>query len=120
MDETEPKAKPISRETGEHYVWGKFCDGWHLVKNANLSVIEESMPPGTFEVRHHHQRAQQFFFILSGHATMEVEGETIRLSAGEGLHIQQGSRHRIRNESGDPVRFLVISQPASHGDRITE
>ena len=120
MDEAQRKAKPIRRETAEHYIWGNSCDGWHLVKSANLSVIEECMPPGTSEVRHYHQRAQQFFFILSGAASMEIEGETIRLSAGEGVQILPGQRHRMRNESSDPVRFLVISQPASHGDRITD
>ena len=86
--------------------------------DANLSVIKECMPPGTSEVRHHHQKAQQFFFILSGAASMEIEGETIRLSDGEGVHVPPGQRHQIRNESSDPVRFLVISQPPSHCDRI--
>ena len=40
-----------SRETAEHYKWGGAggadCDGWHLVKTAELSVIEELMPPDT-------------------------------------------------------------------------
>jgi mannose-6-phosphate isomerase-like protein (cupin superfamily) len=112
--------KSISRETAEHYTWGNGCDGWHLVKSPSLSVIEERMPPGTSEVRHYHQRAQQFFFILSGAASMEIEGETIRLSAGEGVHILPGRRHQIRNDSGDPVRFIVVSQPHSHGDRVVE
>ena len=120
MGETEPKVKPISRQTAEHYVWGNTCDGWHLVKNANLSVIEEQMPPGTSEVWHHHQRAQQFFFVLFGQATMEIEGETIRLSAGQGFHISPSKRHQMRNESAEPVRFLVISQPPSHGDRVED
>ena len=35
----------ISRENAEHYVWGEICDGWHLVKDAKLSVIEEQMVP---------------------------------------------------------------------------
>jgi len=112
--------KATSRETTEHYTWGNGCDGWHLVKSPSLSVIEERMPAGTSEVRHCHQRAQQFFFILSGAASMEIEGETIRLSAGEGVHILPGQRHQIRNESSDSVRFIVVSQPPSHGDRVVE
>jgi len=75
---------------------------------------------GTSEVRHHHEKAQQFFFILLGAASMEIEGETISLSAGEGVHIPPGRRHQIRNESSNPVRFLVISQPPSHGDSVVE
>ena len=118
--ETGSPPKSISRETAEHYTWGNGCDGWHLIKDPSLSVIEERMPPGTSEVRHYHRQAQQLFFILSGQALMEVDGETIRLSAGEGLPMAPGRRHQIGNDSGDPVRFLVISQPPSHGDRMVE
>lgn len=109
---------PITRETAEHYTWGENCDGWHLVKDSALSVIEESMPPGAVEVRHYHQRAQQFFFILSGRATMEIDGQQIHISARDGLSIKPGVPHQLRNESDEPVDFLVISQPPSHGDRI--
>jgi len=31
----------ISRENAEHYVWGDSCDGWHLVRDSDLSVGEE-------------------------------------------------------------------------------
>jgi len=108
----------ISRDNAEHYIWGNGCDGWHLVRDSNLSVIEECMPAGTSEVWHYHQTAQQFFFLLAGQAVMEADGQRIPLAAGEGIRILPGTRHCIRNESNEPVRFLVISQPPSHGDRI--
>jgi mannose-6-phosphate isomerase-like protein (cupin superfamily) len=120
MKQSGSKISTISRERADHYVWGKVCDGWHLVRDTALSVIEESMPPGAKEVRHYHEKAQQFFYILSGEATMEANGETIRLHTGEGIRILPGVRHQIRNQSSEPVRFLVISQPPSHGDRVTE
>lgn len=110
----------MSRATAKHYTWGDNCDGWHLVKDAKLSVIEELMPPATSEVRHYHRDAQQFFYILSGEAWMEADGREIRLSSGEAVRIPPGTRHQIRNSSEHPVRFLVISQPPSHGDRVNE
>ena len=110
----------VSRENAEHYRWESDCDGWHLVKDENLSVIEEFMPCGACEVRHYHQRAQQFFYILSGEVMMEVEGRTTLLAAGTGIRVLPGARHQICNSSSGPVRFLVISQPPSHGDRFTE
>lgn len=120
MKQAGSKIFAISRETADHYVWGEVCDGWHLVRDADLSVIEESMPPGAQEVRHYHKKAQQFFYILSGEAMMEANGETIRLHTGQGIRILPGVRHQVRNQSAEPVRFLVISQPPSHGDRLTE
>jgi mannose-6-phosphate isomerase-like protein (cupin superfamily) len=108
---------PTSKKTAEHYVWGNGCDGWHLVKNPQLSVIQERMPAGTAEVRHFHHHAQQFFYVLAGEAVMEVDGRSVVLNAGEGLWIPPGIAHQMRNESRDEVRFLLVSQPPSHGDR---
>jgi mannose-6-phosphate isomerase-like protein (cupin superfamily) len=110
---------PMSRENAPHYVWGDNCDGWHLLRESDLSVIEERMPPGASEVCHFHTKAQQFFFILSGQAAMETDGESILLMTGQGVAIPRGTRHQFRNHSDKPVRFLVISQPPSHGDRTS-
>jgi mannose-6-phosphate isomerase-like protein (cupin superfamily) len=110
----------ISRENAPHYVWGDNCDGWHLLQESNLSVIEERMPPGASEVRHFHTNAQQFFFILSGQAEMETKSERILLLAGQGVAIPPRTLHQFRNHSEEPVRFLVISQLSSYGDRVTE
>ena len=107
----------IRKSTAEHYIWGNGCDGWHLVKNPQLSVIQERLPAGTAEVRHFHHHAQQFFYILAGKAVMEVDGRRMALIAGEGIWIPAGTSHQIRNESSDEVHFLVVSQPPSHGDR---
>ena len=114
------EARPgaVSRVNAEHYRWGHDCDAWHLVKDPQFTVIEELIPPGAAEVRHYHKKAQQFFYILSGQAVIEVEGEDIVLGQGEGLHIPPGVPHRFRNASAEAVEFLVISQPPSHGDRI--
>ena len=108
---------PVSKEDAEHYTWGGLCDGWHLLKTPELSVIEERMPPGTAEVRHLHHRAQQFFYILSGEAVMEVDGRSMTLAAGQGIWIPVGTPHQIKNDSSAEVHFLVVSQPPSHGDR---
>jgi mannose-6-phosphate isomerase-like protein (cupin superfamily) len=108
----------VSRENAEHYRWGHDCDAWYLVNDEKLSVIEEVMPPGAAEVRHHHQKAQQFFYILTGEVLIEIEGKSTLLPAGSGIRVMPGDRHQIRNPSSAPVRFLVISHPKSHGDRI--
>ncbi|HSY67665.1 MAG TPA: cupin domain-containing protein [Edaphobacter sp.] len=113
----------ISTRSAEHYKWGgpqgTDCDGWHLVKTPALSIIEEFMPPGTSEARHFHVHARQFFFVLEGELTLEVEHHDFVLQTGEGLEISPGQQHQAMNRSRGPVRMLVTSQPPSHGDRIT-
>ncbi len=104
--------------TAEHYVWGDGCDGWYLVKTPELNVIEELMPPGTAELRHKHAKARQFFYVLSGEASIDRDGITTKVRAGQGLEIAPGVAHKVANRSRASLRLLVTSQPPSHDDRI--
>jgi quercetin dioxygenase-like cupin family protein len=109
--------KPVRAMKENHYSWGEVCDGWHLVRDQNLSVIEERMPPGAQEQRHFHAWSKQFFFVLAGELTLEVRGIHHSLTVGAGLEIAPGEPHQAVNYSDGDVRFIVISQPPSHGDR---
>ena len=108
----------VSKETVEHYTWGDGCDGWHLVQRPELSVIHERMPPGTHEVRHLHGTARQFFFVLSGAVTIEIDGRREVLRAHQGVEVPPGAPHQVLNESQDDVEFVVISHPTTRGDRV--
>ncbi len=71
----------------EHYTWGKNCEGWHLLKTNQLSVIQERMPGDTSEAYHYHELSQQLFYILSGVATFEINNEVIIVKANESIHV---------------------------------
>ena len=109
---------PISIQNAEHYTWSNLCDSWHLVRREDLSVIEERMPPGAKEQRHFHRQARQFFYVLEGELTMEIDGRRLVVGVRQGLEIAPGQPHQAMNRSDADVRFLVISQPPSHGDRM--
>ena len=73
---------PVSKASAPHYRWASICDGWRLVDAPGLSVIEERVLPGAGEVRHYHNQARQFFYVLSGTAVLETEGSEHRIPAG--------------------------------------
>ena len=115
--------KPISITNAEHYTWPSAispdpCDGWHLHRSESLSVIEERMPPGTAEQRHMHQRTTQFFYVLTGELTIELDGKEHHLTPGTGLTVPAQTPHQVLNRGREDACFLVISQPPSHGDRV--
>ena len=109
---------PISIENAEHYVWGDVCDGWHLLKRDDVSVIQERVPAGGAEVMHYHNETRQFFYILEGEATMIFEDREVTLSKGEGIEIAPQVKHQFRNRSNADVHFLVMSVPSTQGDRV--
>lgn len=108
----------VSVKNGEHYSWGDGCDGWHLAKTPGLSVIRERVPPGGAEVRHYHEKAEQFFYVLSGVATMETDEGIFEIGMNQGMHIPAGVSHRLRNSGDVDLVFLVVSAPMAHGDRV--
>jgi mannose-6-phosphate isomerase-like protein (cupin superfamily) len=110
----------ISSSKAEHYHWGEGCDGWHLLKSPGLSVIQEAMPPGTAEHPHYHKSSHQFFFVLEGVLTIETQERVYTLKIEEGLSLAPLTTHHVRNDSSLLVRFLVVSAPPSHGDRVAQ
>ncbi len=111
----------MSRQTAEHYTWGGGnCDGWHFLKSQDLSVILERVPPGGSEVKHYHRKSHQFFFVLSGRATLELDGQKLTISSHQGCSVAPGVAHRLSNPAGEKedLVFLVVSSPMSHGDRV--
>lgn len=108
----------LSNYKNEHYFWGDYCEGWHLLDNPNLSVIREKMPYGTSERLHYHEKAQQLFYILSGTATFELNGAEKTVSSNETIYVAPKTLHNISNRSEQLLEFLLISQPKAQGDRI--
>jgi mannose-6-phosphate isomerase-like protein (cupin superfamily) len=108
----------VSVENAEHYLWGEVCDGWHLLKRDDVSVIQERVPARAVESMHFHTKARQFFYILEGEGIILFEDHSIVLRKGEGVEIAPQVRHQFRNQSDADVHFLVISVPPTGGDRV--
>jgi mannose-6-phosphate isomerase-like protein (cupin superfamily) len=102
----------------DHYTWGTNCEGWHFVKTENLSVIRETMPKGTQEELHFHEKAEQFFYILSGEATFQIDKKMYLVRENQGISIKPYENHKIINNTSGDLKFIVISNPPSHGDRV--
>ncbi|HET7118426.1 MAG TPA: cupin domain-containing protein [Hanamia sp.] len=107
----------INKQSSAHYLWGENCDSWVLTDTEGLSIKQESMPGGTKEKLHFHSKAQQFFFVLHGIATMYVDAKREILREHQGLLVMPGVKHFIANETMKPLGFLVISQPNNNNDR---
>ena len=83
-----------------------------------MMVIEERMPSRTAERRHYHVEARQFFYVLDGELTMEMEGVCHSIPARSGIEVAPGVYHQARNDSSQDVRFIVASSPTTRGDRV--
>lgn len=118
MTDDRAKLRPVDPSSGEHYEWGLGAEGWRLLTLPILSVIQERVPPGVGETRHFHVHAHQFFYLLSGTATLEFDHGRVSFKAGQGVHVVNGVKHRFMNDSDLDVVVLVISSVPTTGDRV--
>lgn len=81
----------------------------------NHSLAEATVPVGQPTERHYHKLSEEFYFILEGHGTMEIDGETQPVGPGDAILIPSGAWHQIT--ASQTLRFLCsCAPPYSHDD----
>src|SRR5260221_12854585 len=70
----------------------------------NQSLAEARVPAGGSTQRHYHRLSEEFYFILEGSGTMEIDGEHRSVQSGDAILIPAGAWHTIAAESA--LRFL--------------
>lgn len=84
----------------------------------NQSLAEASLPPSGATQRHYHRISEEFYYILEGRGTMEINGEAREVAPGDAILIPVGAWHQIRSQKeGDSLRFLCCcAPPYTHED----
>lgn len=81
----------------------------------NQSLAEATIPAGGATERHYHGVSEEFYYILEGSGTMEIDGTEKRVGPGNAILIPAGAWHQITAEEG--LRFLCCcAPPYSHED----
>jgi len=74
---------------------------WHTVE---FVVI----PPGASCGEHTHSETEEIYYILSGRATMYLDGTPLEVSAGDLITTPIGSRHAIANHADQDMQLFVV------------
>jgi len=86
---------------------------------ANQSLAEATVPEGTATERHYHKKSEEFYFILDGSGTMEINGESNIVHVGDAILIPPGAWHQITATKS--LKFLCCcAPPYSHEDTYFE
>ena len=81
------------------------------------SLAEATLPPDGSTQRHYHRLSEEFYFILEGGGTMEIDGEARLVGPGDAILIPAGAWHQIRSDKASALRFLCCcAPPYSHDD----
>ncbi len=84
--------------------WKQLINGMHL--GGHLHCVEYVVvPPGASIGRHTHERTEEIYYLLSGHASMDIDGTSQEVFAGDLITTPLGASHGIVNAS---EQFLTV------------
>jgi mannose-6-phosphate isomerase-like protein (cupin superfamily) len=86
--------------------WKQLAYGAHLQGDWN-TVEHVTLLPGAGVGEHVHLRTEEIYYILSGAATMQVNGRTHEVRAGDLITTPIGGRHAIKNTGEEDMVFFV-------------
>jgi quercetin dioxygenase-like cupin family protein len=74
-----------------------------------FGLVEMRGAAGTQTPRHVHRVESEGFFVLDGTLRLQIGDRTIHLDPGQSTLAEPGVPHTLVVESGDPARWLVIT-----------
>jgi len=85
--------------------WGNFEI---LLDSLSTKVKRITVKPGgNLSYQYHHKRAE-YWVIISGTATVVLEGETSEYTEGQGVYIPKQAKHRVGNFSDTDLVFIEV------------
>jgi quercetin dioxygenase-like cupin family protein len=77
----------------------------------NVSVFEQTAPPGSATPMHRHDQTDELFYVLDGEVVFHTESTSKRCASGSFVAVPRGVTHAFRVTESAPARLLVISAP---------
>jgi mannose-6-phosphate isomerase-like protein (cupin superfamily) len=82
----------------------------------NQTLAEARLPPGGSTTPHRHLKTEEIYYILEGHGSMNVDGDTQPVGPGDAIAIPPGSAHQITNTDVIALKFLCCCAPGYEND----
>jgi len=70
----------------------------------------------THRAVHLHKTMHEYFYVIKGEMTLNVEGSDYRMSADDLMVVEPGERHCLTTNSDD-LLLMLIMPPAVAGDK---
>jgi mannose-6-phosphate isomerase-like protein (cupin superfamily) len=82
-----------------------------LHHTAAQSLAEATLEPGQSTIRHHHRASEEIYVVTKGSGSLEVDGETRRVSRGDAILIPPGAWHTLENDGTSELTILCCCAP---------
>jgi mannose-6-phosphate isomerase len=95
----------------EERPWGKFTI---LDEGGAYKVKRIEVFPGKRLSYQKHSKRAEHWFVVSGTATVTLDGNVIEVPCGEAIDIAIGAAHRVENPHGSEVCVFIETQTGTY------
>ena len=97
----------------EYRPWGMFEN---LLDSDVCKVKRLTVDPGQhLSLQYHHQRSEHWV-VVAGTATVQLDGRTLTLEAGDSINIPLGAHHALGNDTDAPVIIIEVQMGSYFGE----
>ncbi len=93
--------------------WGSWT---LLLKADGFQIKSIDVRPGHRLSLQSHIHRSEHWIVVEGHATVELDGDTIELDANESTYVPSGCKHRLANTADVPLRVIEVATGAYLGE----
>ena len=101
------ETKERLREGNGVTVFEHVLEKTELLGNCRL-FAKITLEPGASIGYHPHEEEEEVYYILSGVATINTNGETQTVYPGEATYAGNGDGHSIANDGQEPLELLAV------------
>ncbi|NQU99683.1 MAG: cupin domain-containing protein [Parcubacteria group bacterium] len=102
------------RESGNYY----FGDYSEIPIGVSFSTIGESNKNKIKDKLHYHKKSNEFYIILEGEGTLEIENKEIALDRNSMIMVEPNEKHKITKVTKTPFRFIAITTEKDKDDKV--
>ena len=93
--------------------WGRY----EVLQESDFHKVKcIYVTPGTRLSYQRHQKRREHWFIVSGVATVVIEGKVFEQFPGETVRVEMGQLHRIGNSGSEELDFVEIQTGTYFGE----
>lgn len=77
----------------------------------NLDCFNLVMEPDYEQIEEHSHAGEEFYLVLQGVLTVEIDGQILSVHQDESIHFPSTTRHRLMNHGKEELRMLGVFTP---------
>src|SRR4051812_41489888 len=113
-----PRPRVLRRDGREFVAWGELGRKALLTPKPfdSLEVVVARFDPGgsTGEEPYSHGDSEELLIVVDGEVHLQLGTDVHELHAGDSVHYQSSTPHRVSNPAGDAAEVLFVISPPSY------